>query len=189
MTNNSQITQHITVALMGGDHYARNGIKTLLSSIRDDLHIIIIEGGYQELDKALSSIRIDILFISGAEKYHTGYDSLKYLKKIKVTQPEVIICLYSTSAHSLLWVREDIDAYISLQNTVYQWRIKLAKMVDSHYRPQKQPAALSLTPGKEGIKGTQERTGYTLHRRTGETFLSPRERLKKLSDKETRAQE
>ena len=83
MTNNSQITQHITVALMGGDHYARNGIKTLLSSIRDDLHIIIIEGGYQELDKALSSIRIDILFISGAEKYHTGYDSLKYLKKSK----------------------------------------------------------------------------------------------------------
>lgn len=47
-----------------------------------------------------------------------------------------MICLYSTSAHSLLWVREDIDAYISLQNTVYQWRIKLAKMVDSHYRPQ-----------------------------------------------------
>ncbi len=38
-----------------------------------------------------------------------------------------MICLYSTSAHSLLWVREDIDAYISLQNTVYQWRIKLAK--------------------------------------------------------------
>lgn len=80
MTNNNQITQHITVALMGGDHYARNGIKTLLRSIREDLHIIIIEGGYQELDKALSSIRIDILFISGAEKYHTGYGSLKYLK-------------------------------------------------------------------------------------------------------------
>lgn len=72
MTNNNQITQHITVALMGGDHYARNGIKTLLRSIRDDLHIIIIEGGYQELDKALSSIRIDILFISGTEKYIQG---------------------------------------------------------------------------------------------------------------------
>ncbi|EMB2680742.1 response regulator transcription factor [Enterobacter hormaechei] len=151
MTNNNQITQHITVALMGGDHYARNGIKTLLRSIRDDLHIIIIEGGYQELDKALSSIRIDILFISGAEKYHTGYGSLKYLKKIKATHPEVIICLYSTYAHSLLWAREDIDAYISLQNTVYQWRIKLAKMVDSHYRPQKQPAALSLTPGERRV--------------------------------------
>ena len=188
MTNNSQITQHITVALMGGDHYARNGIKTLLSSIRDDLHIIIIEGGYQELDKALSSIRVDILFISGAEKYHTGYDSLKYLK-IKTTHPEVMICLYSTSAHSLLWVREDIDAYISLQNTVYQWRIKLAKWSIAIIGPKAASGVIANARRKEGIKGTQERTGYTLHRRTGETFLSPRERLKKLSDKETRAQE
>ncbi|WP_252357479.1 MULTISPECIES: hypothetical protein [Enterobacteriaceae] len=57
MTNNTRITPHITVALMGGDHYARNGIKTLLSSVRSDLHINIIEGGYQELDKVLSSVR------------------------------------------------------------------------------------------------------------------------------------
>ncbi|MFY7344208.1 helix-turn-helix domain-containing protein, partial [Enterobacter cloacae complex sp. IR5434] len=27
----------------------------------------------------------------------------------------------------------------------------LAKMVDSHYRPQKQPAALSLTPGERRV--------------------------------------
>ncbi|HBI6862993.1 TPA: helix-turn-helix transcriptional regulator [Enterobacter cloacae] len=151
MTNTTQTTQHITIALMGGDRYARNGITTLLRSINNDLQINIIEGGYEQLDNVLSLTRLDILFISGAEKYHTGYGSLKYLKKIKAMHPDVIICLYSTSAHSLLWVRENIDAYISLQNTVYQWRSKLAKMVDKHYRPQKQPAALSLTPGERRV--------------------------------------
>ncbi|KJN97416.1 helix-turn-helix domain-containing protein, partial [Enterobacter hormaechei] len=64
---------------------------------------------------------------------------------------DLILQLSKSSIYSTKPVREDIDAYISLQNTVYQWRVKLAKMVDSHYRPQKQPAALSLTPGERRV--------------------------------------
>ncbi|WP_152082739.1 LuxR C-terminal-related transcriptional regulator [Enterobacter oligotrophicus] len=148
MASNSETTQPINIALMGGDHYARHGITTLLRSVNPDSQIKISVGDYQQLDTALSSNRIDILLVSGAEKYHTGYDCLKYIKNIKANYPEVIICMYSAPANSLLWVRGDIDAYISLQDPIYQWRAKLLKMVDSRHRPKKKPAALSLTPGE-----------------------------------------
>ncbi|MEH0886909.1 LuxR C-terminal-related transcriptional regulator [Enterobacter sp. UNJFSC 003] len=148
MANKPETTQHINIAVMGDNHYARHGIETLLRSMKLDSQIITSVANYQNLDKALSSTHIDILMLSGAEKHSMGYGCLKNIKKIKADYPNVIICMYSTSANSLLWVRGDIDAYISLQDPIYQWRTKLLKMVDSRYRPQKRPAALSLTPGE-----------------------------------------
>ena len=148
MANNPGTTQHINIALMGGDYYARVGIATLLTSITPDSQIKISVEDFQQLDAALSSFRIDILLVSGADKYHIGYDCLKYIKKIKANYPGVIICMYSAPANSLLWVRGDIDAYISLEEPVYRWRARLLKMVDSRYRPRQRPAALSLTPGE-----------------------------------------
>ena len=56
--------------------------------------------------------------------------------------------MYSAPANSWLWIRGDIDAYISLQEPLYHWRACLLKMVDSRYRPKKKPTALSLTPGE-----------------------------------------
>ncbi|WP_370967175.1 helix-turn-helix transcriptional regulator [Enterobacter wuhouensis] len=148
MANKPEKTQRVNIALMGSDHYARHGITTLLRSISPELEIKISVGDYHQLNTELSATPIDILLMSGAEKYHTGYDSLKYIKRIKANYPDVIICMYSAPANSLHWVRGDIDAYISLQDSIFRWRATLLKMGDSRFRPKKKPAALTLTPGE-----------------------------------------
>ena len=51
MTNNNQITQHITVALMGGDHYASNLSKPYRANItigRERRHL----GYYRSAEEA-----------------------------------------------------------------------------------------------------------------------------------------
>ncbi|WP_421511316.1 DNA-binding response regulator [Enterobacter sp. JS8-1] len=148
MANKNETQQHLRIALMGGDHYARKGIITLLRSITPESQIEMTAGNFQQLDNVLSTTPIDILLLSGSDKYHTGYDYLNGLKRIKAKYPGVIVCMYSAPAHSSQWIRGDIDAYISLHESVYCWRTKLLKMVDSRYRPQKKPTALSLTPGE-----------------------------------------
>lgn len=148
MANKPDTTSHVNIALMGSDHYARHGITTLLRSIDSELQIKISVGNYHQLNTELLATPVDILLMSGAEKYHTGYDCLKYIKRIKASYPDVIICMYASPANSLHWVRGDIDAYISLQDSLYRWRATLLKMGKSRYRPQKKPTTLTLTPGE-----------------------------------------
>ncbi|MFJ5855661.1 DNA-binding response regulator [Enterobacter cancerogenus] len=148
MVDKNEIQQHLRFALMGGDNYAREGIITLLRSITPEFQIEMTVGNFQQLDNVLSTTSIDILLLSGSDKYHTGYDYLDGLERIKAKYPGVIVCMYSVPAHSSRWIRGDIDAYISLHESIYHWRKKLLKMVDSRYRPQKKPTALSLTSGE-----------------------------------------
>ena len=103
---------------------------------------------YAEIETILAAAPVDVIFLSGMEKYHAGYDCLKYIRKMKVLYPGVLICMYSAPANSWLWIRGEIDAYISLQDPLYHWRASVLKLVDSRYRPLKKPTALSLTPGE-----------------------------------------
>lgn len=148
MANKSKYQHPLNVVLMGGDHFARQGIAALLKKIDPNMQINVSPGDYAQTDMMLATHNVDILFLSGMEKYNTGFDCLKYIKKIKAKHPDVLICMFSTPANSLLWVRGDIDAYISLQEPIYHWRASLLKMVDNRYRPRKKPTALSLTPGE-----------------------------------------
>lgn len=148
MANSTETRQQLNIALMGGDQYAHHGITMLLKSITPEPQIKVSVRDYQQLDRELSTNHIDILLMSGTDKYQTGYDCLKYIKQIKAKYPDVIVGLYSTPANSLQWVRGDIDAYISLQDPISHWRTKLAKMAARHYQPNKKPVALSLTPGE-----------------------------------------
>lgn len=148
MANEPYIKRPIHIALMGGDHYARQGITALLMKVNPKVQVKISTEDYQQLNTTLATTRIDILFMSGADKYHTGYDYLHYLKRIKAEHPETVICLYSAPANSMLWVRGDIDAYMSLQDPLYHWRTNLMRLVDNRYRPKQRSTALSLTPGE-----------------------------------------
>ena len=148
MANKLELKSNYNIALIGGDRFARCGIVTLLQGITPDIRIETSDSDYSLLDNLLTTTSIDILFVSGAEKYHAGFDCLSYIKKIKANYPEVFVCMYSTPANSLLWVHGEIEAYISLQDPIYHWRANLLKMVDSRYRPKTKPVALSLTPGE-----------------------------------------
>lgn len=138
----------LTVAFMGGDGYARQGITAVLRTIDPETHIVASVGDYQKLDNALKKNQIDILFLSGVENNRPGFDCLEYIKKIRTHYPQVLICMYSISSGSLLWVRGDIDVYISLQLPVYQWRSRLLRMIGTRYQRENKPMALSLTPGE-----------------------------------------
>lgn len=140
--------QFLNVALMGGDSYARLGITALLRSIHPETHIIVSAGDYQQLDNALKKNTVDILLLSGVENNRPGFDCLEYIKKIRAQYPQVLICMYSVSSGSLLWVRGDIDAFISLQLPLYQWRSRLLRMIGTRYKREEKPTALSLTPGE-----------------------------------------
>lgn len=140
--------QWLNVALMGGDSYARHGITTLLHSIAQDIHIVVSAGDYQQLDDALKKNSVDIILLSGVENNRPGFDCLEYIKKIRLQYPQVLICMYSVSSGSLLWVRGDIDTYISLQLPIYQWRSRLLRMIGTHYQRESKPVVLSLTPGE-----------------------------------------
>lgn len=147
MVNEFKTKQHINIALMDSNYYARYGITLLLRSINPESQVKISVGDYKQLDNELSTTHIDLLLMTGAEdKYHAGYGCLKYIKKIKTNYPDVIICMYSAPANSLLWVRGDIDAYISLQHSVYHWRTTLLKIGDGRYHPKTKSAMLKLTP-------------------------------------------
>jgi two-component system response regulator FimZ (fimbrial Z protein) len=98
--------------------------------------------------------------------------------------------MYSAPANSWLWIRGEIDAYLSLQDPLYHWRANVLKMVDSRYRPLKKPTALSLTPGEwRVLKKLRNGLDMRYIAETREAFISSCQRLKKLSDKKTRAQE
>lgn len=148
MANKHNNTRHLNIALLGGDHFTRQGIAALLNNIAPDMQINASSNDYAELEKMLTATPVDVIFLSGTDKYHAGYDCLKYIKKMKVLYPGVLICMYSAPANSWLWIRGEIDAYISLQDPLYHWRASVLKLVDSRYRPIKKPTALSLTPGE-----------------------------------------
>ncbi|WP_148243843.1 helix-turn-helix transcriptional regulator [Enterobacter asburiae] len=148
MANKHNNTRHLNIALLGGDHFTRQGIAALLKNIAPDMQINASSNDYAELEKMLTARPVDVIFLSGTDKYHAGYDCLKYIKKMKVLYPGVLICMYSAPANSWLWIRGEIDAYISLQDPLYHWRASVLKLVDSRYRPIKKPTALSLTPGE-----------------------------------------
>lgn len=148
MANKHNNTRHLNIALLGGDHFTRQGIAALLKNIAPDMQINASSNDYAELEKMLTATPVDVIFLSGTDKYHAGYDCLKYIKKMKVLYPGVLICMYSAPANSWLWIRGEIDAYISLQDPLYHWRASVLKLVDSRYRPIKKPTALSLTPGE-----------------------------------------
>ena len=132
MANKLNNTRHLNIALLGGDHFARQGIAALLKNIVPAMQITASIDNYAEIETILAA----------------GYDCLKYIRKMKVLYPDVLICMYSAPANSWLWIRGEIDAYLSLQDPLYHWRASVLKMVDSRYRPIKKPTALSLTPGE-----------------------------------------
>ena len=148
MANKLNNTRHLNIALLGGDHFARQGIAALLNNIVPAMQITTSTDNYAEIETILATAPVDVIFLSGMEKYHAGYDCLKYIRKMKVLYPDVLICMYSAPANSWLWIRGEIDAYLSLQDPLYHWRASVLKMVDSRYRPLKKPTALSLTPGE-----------------------------------------
>lgn len=149
MANKLNNTRHLNIALLGGDHFARQGIAALLlKNIVPTMQITASIDNYAEIETILAAAPVDVIFLSGMEKYHAGYDCLKYIRKMKVLYPDVLICMYSAPANSWLWIRGEIDAYLSLQDPLYHWRASVLKMVDSRYRPLKKPTALSLTPGE-----------------------------------------
>lgn len=145
MANGLANKSYLDIALMGADHYARQGIASLLKLIDPTINIKISVSGHQYLTAAAVE-KINILFLSAAERYTTRLDYSKFISKLKKDCPELVICMYAAHANSLLWVRGDIDAYVSLQEPIYCWRASLLKMVDSRYRSQSKPLALSLTP-------------------------------------------
>ena len=148
MANKTGNKRHLTTALLGGDHFSRQGIAAVLKNIVPEMLVIASSDDYSLMETVFLTTPVDVIFLSGTEKYHAGFDCLKYIKNIKSRQPDVLICMYSAPANSWLWIRGDIDAYISLQEPLYHWRASLLKMVDSRYRPKKKPTALSLTPGE-----------------------------------------
>ncbi len=105
---------------------------------------------YAEIETILAAAPVDVIFLSGMEKYHAGYDCLKYIRKMKVLYPDVLICMYPHRQIPGCGIRGEIDAYLSLQDPLYHWRASVLKMVDSRYRPLKKPTALSLTPVNGG---------------------------------------
>ncbi|MGC6389835.1 LuxR C-terminal-related transcriptional regulator [Ewingella sp. S1.OA.A_B6] len=134
------------VALMGGNHYARQGIASLLQIISPKIRIRASIRDYKVLDKILEKTRVNIVFISEPEKSNSGFDCLRFIKKIKQNHPQIVICMYSACASSLLWVRGDVDSFISLKEPLYNWHANIMKLVDSRYRYKSKPAALSLSP-------------------------------------------
>ncbi len=148
MVNKFNNTHHLNIALLGGDHFARQGIAALLKRIAPTMQITASIDNYAETAKILVAAPVDVIFLSETEKFHAGYDCLKYIREMKIIYPDVLICMYSAPANSWLWIRGEIDAYLSLQDPLYHWRASVLKMVDSRYRPIKKPTALSLTPGE-----------------------------------------
>lgn len=148
MASKLELQHHLNIALIGGDRFARCGITALLQGMYSGIQITTSTNDYQHLDDLLAMTKIDVIFISGIAKHHTGMDCLAYIKTIKASYPEVLIYMYSAAVNSLLWVHGDIDAYISLQDPLYRWRTCLLKVAESRYQPKKKSMALSLTPGE-----------------------------------------
>lgn len=134
-----------SIALVGEDHYARHGIVSLLQIMGAGIHIKASVRDYQVLDMVLEETSIDIVFISGPDKINAGFECLKFISRIKESYPNLVICLYSTHTNSLLWVRGEVDSFISLKEPIYNWHANFMKLVDKRYRPKLKPAALSLT--------------------------------------------
>lgn len=148
MTKTLEREHLLNIALIGGDSYARQGIAALLQSIDSTFQIIVSAGDYHQCDKALEENNIDILILSGTEKNSPGFECLKYIKKIRTKYPHILICMYSVSSESLLWIRGDIDIYLSLQPPIYKWRAHLLRMPVARFQRDIKPIALSLTPGE-----------------------------------------
>lgn len=134
----------LSIALTGGDHYTRQGISALLNNINQKVQLVITVGYYPKLESLLTAKKVDILLMAAVE----SFDYLQMIIKIKARHPDILICMYSSLANSMLWVSGDVDVYISLQDPLYRWRDSFLKMVDRGYQPNKKPVVLSLTPGE-----------------------------------------
>jgi two-component system response regulator FimZ (fimbrial Z protein) len=133
------------IALVGEDYYARQGIASLLQEIGYKIRIKASVRDYHVLDMVLEKTSIDVIFISEPEKKISGFGCLKFISKIKKSHPGMVICMYSIHNSSLLWVRGEVDSFISLTEPLYNWHANVMKLADKRYRPKSKPAALSLT--------------------------------------------
>lgn len=148
MKNKFGLERTLNVALMGGDSYARQGIMSLFLSFAPETNIVVSAGDYQNFENEVKRSCIDIVLLSGVESNRPGFDCLEYIKKIRMYYPDILICIYSKSSGSQLWIRGDIDGYISLQLPVYQWRWRLLRLINTRYRQESKALSLSLTPGE-----------------------------------------
>ena len=125
-------------------------------------------------------------FLSGTEKYHAGFDCLKY---IKTSNPASLTSLFVCIPRQpiRLWIRGDIDAYISLQEPLYHWRASLLKWSIADIA-QKKPTALSLTPGEWRVLKDLRKGLDMRYIAETEQLSYRRVSVKKLSDKKTWAQ-
>lgn len=133
------------VALIGDNHYVRQGIASFLQVMGSKLRVKASVRDYQALDVVLEKTRIDLVFISEPEKCNAGFDTLNFIKKIKINHPYMAICMYSVHTSPSLWVRGYVDVFISLKEPMYKWHANIMKLVDSRYRLRCEPAALPLT--------------------------------------------
>lgn len=138
----------INVAIMGRDHYARTGISALLKNTGANISIKASVCEHNVLEMVFESTRIDLVFLSEPDKSKNSFDYLKQIKKIRSWNPETIICMYAVHRNSMLWIRGDIDSYISLQEPLYIWRANILKLIDARYMPAAVPPALTLTPAE-----------------------------------------
>ena len=89
MANKLNNTRHLNIALLGGDHFARQGIAALLKNIVPAMQITASIDNYMEIETILAAAPVDVIFLSGMEKYHAGYDCLKYIRKMKALYPQL----------------------------------------------------------------------------------------------------
>lgn len=139
------LKRDINVAILGSDHYARMGISALLKNTAANISVKASVCEYHVLEMVFESTRIDLVFLAEPDKRNNSFDYLKQIKKIRSWHPEIIICMYAVHSNSMLWIRGDIDSYISLQEPLYIWRANILKLIDARYRPAAVPPALTLT--------------------------------------------
>lgn len=135
---------YFNVALIGNNYYARQGIALMLQEIAPTIRIKVSVSDHRLLDLALKKEeKLNILFFSGSDS--PRFDSIQYIKELKNSYPDLIICIYAMQTNSLSWVRGGVDSYISLQAPIYHWHTSLLKMLDPYYLPKKRPVELMLT--------------------------------------------
>ncbi|EKZ6372268.1 helix-turn-helix transcriptional regulator [Klebsiella aerogenes] len=144
MSNETQ-KKTINIALIGGDYFARLGIASLL--LKTNRHFKVHDFGnqYEILEKNILEMSIKVVFISGGSSYNIGFEKLRLIREIKTKKPDIIFCMYSKPACSLLWLQGDIDFYISLMDPIYYWRTFLFKIFNYDLHTKKNIFSLKLT--------------------------------------------
>lgn len=96
MANNFEYKNHLNIAIIDSNHFARQGIASLLNNIFSRLQIKASVSDYTQVGIILEATKIDVLLLSGTKRQITNFDRLKF-KKIS----ESITLIY-LSAYTLL---------------------------------------------------------------------------------------